>query len=106
LPYTALCRSRGGEGLCFGFPIGEEAPKTVQMNRDPAPTGASTPEQFAWNKAVSDRVHVAVSRHRAGAGAQTLKLWRIDPGVVFQRIEVARGEAKSGYLGAPESPRR
>lgn len=97
---------RGEDGLRFGVSIGDEAPQIVRMKLEPAPTGADTPEQLAWNKAVSDRVHIAVSRHPAGAGAQTLRLWRIDPGVVFQRIEIVRGEAESSYLGAPESPRR
>lgn len=97
---------RGKDGLHFGVSIGDEIPQIVSMKLEPAPTGANTPEQHAWNKAVSDRVHVAVSRHRAKAGAQTLKLWRIDPGVVFQRIEIVRGGVKPSYLGAPESPRR
>jgi len=96
---------RGKGGLRFGVSIGDEAPQIVRMKLEPAPTGADTPEKIAWSKAVSDRVHIAVSRHAAGAGAQTLKLWRIDPGVVFQRVEVVRGQANTGYLGAPESPR-
>ena len=63
---------RGKDGLHFGVSIGDEIPQIVSMKLEPAPTGANTPEQHAWNKAVSDRVHVAVSRHRAKAGAQTV----------------------------------
>jgi len=51
-------------------------------------------------------VQIAVSRHRARAGNQTLTLWAIDPGIVFQRIEIVRGTARASYLGPPESPRR
>lgn len=97
---------RGGDGLRFGVSIGDEAPQIVSMELEPAPTGADTPEKVAWSKAVSDRVHVAVSRHGAKAGAQTLKLWRIDPGVVFQRVQILRGVRDDSYLGAPESVRR
>ena len=32
-------------------------------------------------------------------------LGQLDPGVVLQRVEIARDGARSGYLGAPESPR-
>lgn len=55
---------------------------------------------------VSDSEHAAVSRHAARAGAQTLKLWRIDPGVVFQVVELSRGDPRPRYPGPPESERR
>jgi hypothetical protein len=35
-----------------------------------------------------------------------LKLWHVDPGVVFQRVEVWRGAFRESYLGPPESARR
>ena len=94
---------RGGDGLRFAVSIGDEKPKIVAMKLDPTP---GHPDFRAWEKAVSDSVHVAVSRHRVEAGAQTLKLWRVDPGVVFQRIEIVRGAARESYLGSPESVRR
>jgi hypothetical protein len=94
---------RGGDGLRFGVSIGDEAPKIVTIKLDPTPGDA---DFMAWNKAVADSVAVVVSQHQARAGAQTLKLWRIDPGVVFQRIEIVRGPLRDSYLGAPESIRR
>lgn len=94
---------RGGDGLRFGVSIGDAEPQVVKIKLNPTPGHA---DFRAWEKAVSDSVHAAVSRHSAKAGAQTLKLWRIDPGVVFQRIEIRRGELKPSYLGPPESPRR
>lgn len=93
---------RGGGGLRFGVSIGDEAPQIVTIKLDPTP---GHPDFLAWSKAVADSVHVVASRHRARAGAQTLKLWRIDPGVVFQRIEVVRGGTRDSDLGAPESTR-
>jgi hypothetical protein len=94
---------RGGDGLRFGVSIGDEAPQIVTIKLDPTPGKA---DFMAWNKAVADSVDVVVSQHKARAGAQTLTLWRIDPGVVFQRIEIVRGPLRDSYLGAPESVRR
>lgn len=64
------------------------------------------PDFQAWQRAVSDGVHVVTSRHRVEARPQTLTLWHIDPGVVFQRIEIARTPLRPSYLGPPESVRR
>jgi len=94
---------RGRGGLRFAVSIGDEAPQLVTMKLDPTP---GHPDFRAWEKAVSDSVHVSATQHRAGAGAQVLKLWRIDPGVVFQRVEIYRGPVPASYLGPPESARR
>jgi hypothetical protein len=94
---------RGGDGLRFGVSIGDEAPQIITIKINPTPGHR---DFRAWEKAVSDSVYTAISTHTAKAGAQTLKLWRIDPGVVFQRIEIWRGTVKQSYLGPPESMRR
>jgi hypothetical protein len=39
-------------------------------------------------------------------GAHKLRLWLVDPGLVFQRLHVARGKIPESYLGPPESTRR
>lgn len=94
---------RGGDGLRFAVSLGDEAPQEVAIRLDPTPGHA---DFAAWSRAVADSVHVVVSRHPGRAGAQVLKLWRIDPGVVFQRVVVVRGQARDSYLGQPESVRR
>jgi len=91
-------------GLRYAVSIGDEAPQIVTVRADPTPGSA---DFAAWNRAVGDNAYVAASHHRvARAGAQTLKLWRVDPGVVFQRIELFRGAPPQSYLGPPESVRR
>ncbi|MBS7458595.1 glycosyl hydrolase 115 family protein [Coralloluteibacterium stylophorae] len=94
-------RNRGG--LRFGVSLGETEPQVVALRFDPTP---GHPDFQAWQRAVSDGVHVVTSRHRVEAGPQTLTLWHIDPGVVFQRIEIVRGPLRPSYLGPPESVRR
>jgi len=91
-------------GLRFAVSIGDEAPQLLTMKLDPTP---GSTDFAAWERAVSDNAYVAVSHHHvAAAGAQTLKLWRVDPGVVFQRVEVWRGALRESYLGPPESLRQ
>jgi GH35 family endo-1,4-beta-xylanase len=96
--------TRGGEGLRFAVSIDDELPQIQTIRLDPTPGHRDFP---AWERAVSDSVHVARSQHRIErGGAHTLKLWRIDPGVVFQRIELWRDEPRESYLGPVESSRR
>lgn len=60
----------------------------------------------AWQRSVKDSVCGAVARATvAAAGAHALKLWPLDPGLVFQRIEITRGPLPASYLGPPESRR-
>ncbi|MDI9238443.1 glycosyl hydrolase 115 family protein [Lysobacter sp. LF1] len=92
-----------GDGLRYAVAIGDEAPQLITVKADPTPRHPDFP---AWERAVSDSVQVATSRHRARAGNQTLTLWAVDPGIVFQRIEIVRGTVRASYLGPPESPRR
>ncbi|MFC4728448.1 glycosyl hydrolase 115 family protein [Coralloluteibacterium thermophilus] len=94
-------QARGG--LRFGVSIGDAPPQVVTMSLDPTPGHR---DFRAWERAVSDSVHVATSRHRVEAGPQTLTLWHMDPGVVFQRIEIVRDGLRPTYLGPPESVRR
>ncbi len=89
-------------GLRYAVSIDDQAPQIVTVKSDPTP---EHPDFKAWTRAVSDSVYVGTSRHRAAAGNRTLRVWRIDPGVVLQRVEIARDDARRSYLGAPESPK-
>jgi len=59
----------------------------------------------AWEVMVSNNAQDAVSRHRVTAGTHVLKFWRVDPGVVLQRLVIDAGGLKPSYLGPPESVR-
>ncbi len=90
-------------GLRYAVSFGDAEPQLVEVRLDPTPGDR---DFNAWERAVADSVHVATSRHRVEAGSQTLKLWLVDPGLVFQRIEVVRDPLRPSYLGPPESMRR
>ncbi|KAF1701577.1 glycosyl hydrolase 115 family protein [Pseudoxanthomonas kaohsiungensis] len=98
---TLDIRHRGG--LRYALSIDDESPQVVRMRLDPTP---GDPDFRAWEAAVIDNAHAATSRHRVRAGANTLKLWLVDPGLVFQRIEVVRRPLPPTTLGPPESTRR
>lgn len=56
---------------------------------------------------MKDGVRVLTSKHVIGQpGYHVLKLWVIDPGLVFQKLVVNTGGVCPSYLGPPESFRR
>ena len=88
----------GGEGLRFAVSIDDEPPQTVNIN-----AGES---KAAWERRVADNANQQITSHLVGtAGAHTVKLWMVDPGVVFERVVVASRELPPSYLGPPESAR-
>jgi hypothetical protein len=88
----------GGTGLRYAISIDDEPPQTVNIN-----AGES---KGPWERWVADDANLQTSTHLVKApGAHLLKLWMIDPGVVFERFTVATGELPASYLGPPESPR-
>ena len=87
------------EGLRFAISLDGEIPRTVNMH-DPF-------HPDLWNRWVADNIIVKSTEHRiTEPGLHTLKFWRIDAGVVLQKIVVFTDtEQPSSYLGPPESPR-
>jgi hypothetical protein len=61
----------------------------------------------AWEKWVADNINITSSEHQlATSGVHVLKFWRVDPGVVLQKLIVDTGGLRPSYLGPPESMRR
>jgi hypothetical protein len=95
---------RGAGGLRYAVSL-DDGP--VQIVNIPAAAGVADSSDPDWSKAVSDNAWRTTTKLVASsAGAHKLRLWRIDPGVVFERLVLSRGEAPSSYLGPPESVRR
>jgi hypothetical protein len=87
-----------GEGLRYGVSFDDERPQIVNIH-------AGDSEE-AWSRWVSSNANVQTTRHVvASPGRHTVKLWRVDPGLVFQRVVVAMRELPPSYLGPPESRR-
>ncbi|WP_233282159.1 glycosyl hydrolase 115 family protein [Caulobacter vibrioides] len=89
---------RGGKGLAYAVSIGDGAPVVVNSQPDAS--------EAAWDKAVADSVRAQTTRLNVpSAGPHRVRLWRVDPGVVFQRLVLSRGPLPASYLGPPESVR-
>ncbi|MCC5996672.1 MAG: hypothetical protein JJU18_09925, partial [Oceanicaulis sp.] len=88
---------RGQGGLRYAVSIGGEAPQIINMHLDDS--------DATWERNVGDNSVVHTTRHSVEAGPQTLRIWMVDAGPVFQRIVVARGDVPDTYLGPPESQR-
>ncbi|MFB9864236.1 glycosyl hydrolase 115 family protein [Rufibacter immobilis] len=90
------------EGLKYAIAIDNEEPHIVNINE-----GEVKPDyEYAewWSKSVADHIKKKTSVHRAvKPGKHTLKIWMVDPGVVFQKFVIDAGGLKSSYLGPPES---
>ncbi|MCB0845887.1 MAG: hypothetical protein KDE26_21705, partial [Bacteroidetes bacterium] len=57
-----------------------------------------------WNNSVTDHIRKRQSVHKSiKPGVHTLKVWMVDPGVVFQKFVIDAGGLQPSYLGPPES---
>jgi beta-xylosidase len=85
-------------GLRYAVSFDDQAPQIVNVQAD---TSTRT-----WEGFVANNVIESVRSHTIGAGGvHVLKLWMVDPGVVFQKIVVEAKPASlpDSYLGPPES---
>ena len=83
-------------GLKYAISIDDEIPVTVNLH------GENSDRD--WNRSVADNIKILQSNFNLKtSGKHILKFWRIDPGVVLQKIVVDTGGLKPSYLGPPES---
>lgn len=88
---------RHPEGIRFALSMNDETPVVLNMH-------AEMEGEFrlpVWERWVADNIITVQSTHRAGAGANVLKLWMVDTGTVVQKITVHRGSIGRTYLGPP-----
>ena len=89
-----------GHGLRFAVSLDDENPMVEDYV---AQVGG---DEGRWAESVLDGVRHVVSVHGpVEAGRHVLKFWRVDPGVVLERIVVDMGGVRPSYLGPPESLR-
>lgn len=83
-------------GLRYAISLDDETPQVINIHNDKS--------LRAWEQSVRDNVIVSLSTHTGlGKGRHMLRFWRIDPGVVLQKIVIDAGGLKPSYLGPPES---
>ncbi|KKY22607.1 putative glycoside hydrolase family 115 protein [Phaeomoniella chlamydospora] len=87
--------------LKYAVSIGDEKPQIVQ----PIPSTSLGTLPGTWTAQVSDAAASNTTMHNVTAGATTLKLWALEPNLVFQKIVVDLGGVRESYLGPPESMR-
>ncbi|MBN1116519.1 MAG: glycosyl hydrolase 115 family protein [Bacteroidales bacterium] len=89
-------------GLKYAIAIDNEEPQIINMNeREEKPDW-----QYAnwWTQSVGDHIKIKVSQHKIDQpGKHTLKIWILDPGIVFQKFVINMGGLRPSYLGPPES---
>ena len=84
------------QGLRLGISFDDQRPQLINLHEDYS--------SKAWDQWVSDNVIIKVSKHTLKrSGYHTLKIWRVDAGVVLQKIVVETAPAKESYLGPQES---
>ena len=85
-------------GLRYAVSIDDETPQIINLH-----TGLKPGERnLIWEKAVAESIILKTSQHRvAAAGAHVLKFWRVDPGVVLEKLVVSAGPLPATYLGPP-----
>ncbi len=84
-------------GLSFAVSLDEEKPNLVHMHENEQPG--------TWDRWVSDNVNKQTTTHQISEpGLHTLSWWRVDAGVVLQKIVIRKkGTGDPSYLGPPES---
>ncbi|MCB0628145.1 MAG: glycosyl hydrolase 115 family protein [Saprospiraceae bacterium] len=90
------------EGLKYAIAIDDEAPQIINVHEGDEKPDWEYPDW--WNNSVTDHIRIRQSTHKAvKAGQHTLKIWMVDPGVVFQKFVIDAGGLQPSYLGPPES---
>ena len=90
------------EGLMYAIAIDSEEPQMINIHDGEIIPDWEYPEW--WNNSVTDHIKKKRSAHRIiTPGRHTLKVWMVDPGVVFQKFVIDAGGVKPSYLGPPES---
>lgn len=85
-------------GMRFGVSLDDGPVELVNIHADN--------RHEVWQENVRTNVTVQTTQHVVETpGRHTVRLWLIDPGLVFQRVSVRTGDLPDSYLGPPASAR-
>lgn len=84
------------DGLELAIAFDDHPPHRLNLQTDPTASD--------WNRSVAENINRLTTQLDPGAaGPHVLKIWMVDPGVVLQKIVVARDKLPASYLGPPPS---
>lgn len=88
---------QNNKSLMYAVSIDDEKPQLVNINPEKA--------NRTWDQNVVDNINIQTTLHQVNtAGAHTLKIWMVDPGIVLQKLVISPEQYKEEtYLGPPES---
>lgn len=90
------------EGIKYAVAIDDEDLQIINIHEGDTIPDWEYPDW--WNDSVTDHICKKKSSHKTvKPGKHILKIWMIDPGVVFQKFVIDAGGLKPSYLGPPES---
>ncbi|WP_324670635.1 glycosyl hydrolase 115 family protein [Hymenobacter sp. GOD-10R] len=88
------------QGLRYAVSFDDEAPQIINLHTGMVADNGNRP----WEKAVAENIILKTSQHTlAKPGEHVLKFWRVDAGVVLEKLVVDQGGLKPSYLGPPEN---
>jgi hypothetical protein len=91
-----------GQGLRFAVAIDDAPPQLVTITAGTAGEVGSN-GTAAWSHNVLDNTTTTTTQHTIAAGAHTLKIYMVDPGVLLEKIVLDNGGLRPSYLGPPET---
>lgn len=89
-------------GLQFAVSVDDHPPIIINMHEGETQPDWEYPSW--WNNSVTDHIKIKYADFgKLSPGQHQLKVWMIDPGVVFQKFVIDAGGLLPSYLGPPES---
>ncbi|WP_207420506.1 glycosyl hydrolase 115 family protein [Desertivirga brevis] len=83
-------------GLTYAISVDNSKPEIINIHANEG--------MGSWERSVADNIRPQTFKHKfTSPGKHIIKFWRIDPGVVLQRIILDSGGLKESYLGPPAS---
>jgi len=91
-----------GQGLRYAVALDDGPPQLVTITKGMGnEIGSIT--HTDWSDNVLNNTTTATTRHTLAAGAHTLKIYMVDPGVLLEKIVIDTGGLRPSYLGPPET---
>ncbi len=90
-------------GLRFAVSVDDAPPQLVDIKAGTAGEVGSN-GTATWQHNVLDNTTTTTTQHSiTAAGAHTLKIYMVDPGVLLEKIVIDNGGLRPSYLGPPET---